>query len=58
MDEETRAWQRTQEFPIHGGINGLATGRNEVVWTPDYAADDRIPHDPDVVKSGSPRACG
>jgi len=47
MDEETRACLRTQEFPIHGGINGLAAGRNEVVWTPDYAADDRIPHDPD-----------
>ena len=47
MDEETRAWLRTQEFPIDGGINGLAAGRNEVVWTPDYATDDRIPHDAD-----------
>jgi PAS domain S-box-containing protein len=47
MDEETRAWLRTQAFPIHGGINGLAAGLNEVVWTADYAADDRIPHDAD-----------
>jgi GAF domain-containing protein len=47
MDEETRAWLRTQEFPIGGGINGLAAGGNEVVWSPDYAADARIPHEVD-----------
>jgi PAS domain S-box-containing protein len=47
LDEETRAWMRTQEFPIDGGINGLAAGAGEVVWTDDYLVDPRIPHEPD-----------
>jgi PAS domain S-box-containing protein len=46
-DEATEAWMRTQEFPMHGGINGLAAGRDEVVWTADYLEDPRIPHEPD-----------
>ena len=29
------------EFPLHGGINGLAAARREVVWTEDYLADPR-----------------
>ncbi len=49
MDEATRDWMRTQEFPIGGGINGLAAGTGEVVWTEDYLADPRIPHEPDDV---------
>jgi PAS domain S-box-containing protein len=47
MDEETRSWLRTQEFPIGGGINGLAAGQGRVVWTPEYATDPRIPRDDD-----------
>jgi PAS domain S-box-containing protein len=47
MDDETRAWLGTQEFPIDGGINGLAAGRGTVTWTEDYATDPRIPHDDD-----------
>ena len=47
MDEGTRAWMRTQEFPIDGGINGLAAGHGEVAWTPEYTADSRIPMDDD-----------
>lgn len=47
MDEATSAWMRTQEFPIGGGINGLAAGSGEVVWTGDYLVDPRIPHSAD-----------
>ena len=42
-----RAWLRTQRFPVGGGINGLAALQGEPVWTADYRADDRWPHDPD-----------
>ncbi len=45
MDDETRSWLRTQQFPIDGGINGLAAGQGRVVWTPSYATDPRIPRD-------------
>ena len=37
----------SQEFPIDGGINGLAAGQGRVVWTPNYALDPRIPRDDD-----------
>ena len=47
MDEETRDWLRVQEFPLDGGINGLAAGEGRVVWTPNYATDPRIPRDED-----------
>jgi PAS domain S-box-containing protein len=47
MDDETREWLRTQEFPLGGGINGLAAGQGRVVWTPEYATDPRIPRDDD-----------
>jgi PAS domain S-box-containing protein len=40
-------WIKTQEFPIGGGINGLAAERIEPVWTADYVADSRIPLDED-----------
>ena len=46
-DEATEAWMLELEFPLHGGINGLAAARREVVWTEDYLADPRIPHEPD-----------
>jgi PAS domain S-box-containing protein len=46
-EPETRAWLRSQRFPVGGGINGLAAQLGEAVWTDDYRADGRIPHDPD-----------
>ncbi len=47
FDEETSAWLRGQEFPIPGGINGLAAETGRVVCTEDYDADPRIPHEAD-----------
>ncbi|HEX6130056.1 MAG TPA: GAF domain-containing protein, partial [Candidatus Limnocylindria bacterium] len=47
MDEATRAWLSAQEFPIGGGMNGLAAQHGEPVWTRDYLVDRRIPHTPD-----------
>ncbi|HEX6139847.1 MAG TPA: GAF domain-containing protein, partial [Candidatus Limnocylindria bacterium] len=44
MDEETRTWLATQEFPMGGGINGLAAELDDVVCTADYLTDPRIPH--------------
>jgi PAS domain S-box-containing protein len=44
-DEETDEWLRGMQFPIDGGINGLAAGQGRVVWTPNYALDPRIPRD-------------
>ncbi|HET6380933.1 MAG TPA: GAF domain-containing protein [candidate division Zixibacteria bacterium] len=46
-DEETRAWMAVQEFPIGGGMNGLAAMLGEPVWTHDYLVDPRIPHTDD-----------
>jgi PAS domain S-box-containing protein len=45
-DPDTRAWLRTRRFPMGGGINGLAAQTGEPIWTDDYSADPRIPHDP------------
>ena len=42
-----QSWLLSKRFPIGGGINGLAAERGEPVWTNDYLADGRIPHDPD-----------
>jgi PAS domain S-box-containing protein len=47
MDDEARAWLRRQEFPVGGGINGLAAAQGRAVWTPNYATDPRIPREPD-----------
>ena len=38
-------WLQAQEFPLDGGINGLAAGQGRIVWTPNYATDPRIPRD-------------
>ena len=43
----TREWLHRQRFPLGGGINGLAASTGQPVWTDDYAADQRIPHEPD-----------
>jgi PAS domain S-box-containing protein len=44
-DPETQAWLLDMEFPLGGGINGLAAAHGEPVWTSDYTADPRIPHE-------------
>jgi PAS domain S-box-containing protein len=44
-DPETRAWLLGMRFPLGGGINGLAADLDEPVWTRDYQADPRVPHD-------------
>ena len=41
----TEDWLAGLEFPVDGGINGLAAARGEVVHTEDYATDTRIPHE-------------
>jgi PAS domain S-box-containing protein len=46
-DEVSEAWMLALEFPMDGGINGLAAARGEVVWTEDYLLDPRIPHEDD-----------
>jgi PAS domain S-box-containing protein len=46
-DDATRDWMRTQEFPLDGGMNGLAASLGETVWTEDYLVEPRIPHEPD-----------
>ena len=43
----TEEWLATQDFPINGGINGLAAGSGTVIATEDYLVDPRIPHEPD-----------
>jgi PAS domain S-box-containing protein len=42
-----QAWLLQMEFPLGGGINGLAAERLEPVWTRNYLADPRIPHEDD-----------
>ena len=44
-DPEMQAWLLGLRFPMGGGINGLAAGLGEPVWTKDYIADARIPHE-------------
>ena len=40
-------WLLGKEFPLGAGINGLAAQDGAAVWTFDYLADPRIPHEPD-----------
>ena len=47
MDAGTEEWLKQMEFPLGGGINGLAAEEVRPVWTSDYAADPRIPHEPE-----------
>jgi two-component system sensor histidine kinase UhpB len=44
---QNEEWLAGQDFPLNGGINGLAAGRGEVIATEDYLIDPRIPHEPD-----------
>ena len=41
----TEDWLAQLDFPVDGGINGLAASRGEVIHTEDYLVDPRIPHD-------------
>ena len=52
-DTETRGWLLGMEFPLGGGINGLAAERGEPVWTSDYASDARVPHEPDDTEAAA-----
>jgi PAS domain S-box-containing protein len=45
-DPETREWLIGMQFPLGGGINGLAAQQGIPVWTSDYESDPRIPHEP------------
>lgn len=47
MDAATEDWLRDLQFPLGEGINGLAAELGRVVWTADYGADHRIPHEPE-----------
>ena len=40
-----QSWLLRMEFPLGGGINGLAAEHGAPDWTRDYLADDRIPHE-------------
>ena len=42
-----QSWLLAKRFPLDGGINGLAAQQGEPVWTSDYLADPRIPHEAD-----------
>ncbi len=42
-----QSWLLSMQFELGGGINGLAAQQGEPIWTSDYLADPRIPHDPD-----------
>ncbi|HEY0443335.1 MAG TPA: GAF domain-containing protein [Candidatus Limnocylindrales bacterium] len=45
VDEATQSWLKGLRFPLMAGINGLAAGTGEPVWTTDYIVDERIPRD-------------
>ena len=45
--EWTEEWLAQLDFPVDGGINGLAASQGEVIHTEDYLVDPRIPHDED-----------
>jgi PAS domain S-box-containing protein len=46
-DPETQTWLLGMEFPLGGGINGMAAEQGEPVWTSDYELDPRVPHEPE-----------
>ena len=47
VDDATRAWMLSLEFPLGAGMNGLAATLGRPVRTDDYLVDPRIPHEPD-----------
>jgi PAS domain S-box-containing protein len=44
-----QSWLLSMEFPMGGGINGLAAQEGAPIWTSDYLVDPRIPHETDDV---------
>lgn len=46
-DPVTRHWLTQMEFPLDGGINGLAASSNQAVWSDDCMVDPRVPHEED-----------
>ena len=46
-EDEDHAWLLGLQFPLDGGINGLAATEGRPVWTNDYRTDPRIPHEED-----------
>jgi PAS domain S-box-containing protein len=46
-DGSATGWLMSMRFPLGGGINGLAAELGKPIWTSDYAADPRIPHEGD-----------
>jgi PAS domain S-box-containing protein len=44
-----QSWLLGMEFPLGGGINGLAAQEGAPIWTSDYLVDPRIPHETDDV---------
>ncbi|MFL5779257.1 MAG: GAF domain-containing protein, partial [Chloroflexota bacterium] len=46
-DDAERQWFQGMQFPVGGGINGLAAEQRRPVWTRDYTVDPRIPLEPD-----------
>jgi PAS domain S-box-containing protein len=47
MDVDTESWLKQMTFPLGAGINGLAAEEIRPIWTYDYPADPRIPHEPE-----------
>jgi PAS domain S-box-containing protein len=46
-DPSIREWLQAQQFPLGGGINGLAAATNQAIWSEDYMVDPRVPHEAD-----------
>ena len=49
-DPEFVAWLKGMQFPLGGGINGLAALERTPVSTVDYLLDDRIPQEPEDIE--------
>jgi PAS domain S-box-containing protein len=49
MDAATEDWLKGLTFPLGSGINGLAAEEVQTIWTYDYQADSRIPHESDDI---------
>ena len=47
VDDDTRRWILDLEFPLHGGLNGLAAALGRPIHSDDYLVDPRIPHEPE-----------
>ena len=45
VDDDTQRWMLDLEFPLHGGLNGLAAALGRPIRSDDYLVDPRIPHE-------------